>query len=72
MITVWHIGTGNLAKRLYATFTASYEIIPNLFLDANILIRNYKTQIAIPGVDYNTHAYTLGLRWNMARRTFDF
>lgn len=65
----WHIGTGNLAKRFYSTFTASYEVIPNFFLDANILIRNYKTQA---GFSQNTNAYTLGLRWNMARRVFDF
>ena len=63
------IGSGILSKTFTASTTISYEVIPNLFLNANLLIRNNKTE----GLkDFNTTAYMIGFRWNIARREFNF
>ncbi|MFY7900154.1 MAG: hypothetical protein ACOVNY_08215 [Chitinophagaceae bacterium] len=63
------IGSGIPVNTLIASFTATYELLPNLFLDANTTIRNYKKQGA---VDFNTGIYSFGLRLNLQRREFDF
>jgi len=63
------IGSGIPANGLLASFTASYELVPNLFLDANATIRNYKKQGA---ADFNTKIYSFGFRLNLQRREFDF
>jgi len=65
----YHIGSGLLTKTLLASFTASYELIPNLFIDANATIRRYKQQNA---PDFNSNIYMVGFRMNIQRRTFDF
>jgi hypothetical protein len=57
------------AKTINASIVGSYEFRPNLFLEASLFYRNYKTAIA---KTQNTTMLSLGIRWNMARREFDY
>ncbi len=63
------IGSGIPATCLIGSITATYEILPNLFFDANATIRNYSK---LGSADFNTKMYTAGLRLNINRRVFDF
>jgi hypothetical protein len=65
----FHIGSGRLAKLLSASFTASYELIPNLFIDGYALMREYKVH-GTP--DFNSAIFNIALRMNIQRRKFDF
>ncbi|MGN6439661.1 MAG: hypothetical protein ACTHMM_24250 [Agriterribacter sp.] len=63
------IGTGIPAKSLYVAFNASYELLQNLFIDVNLSNRSYAVQ-AQPKI--NEFIFTAGVRWNIARREFEF
>ena len=63
------IGSGIPATCLLASFTASYEILPNLYVDANTIIRNYAMKGA---ADFDSKIFSVGVRLNIARREFDF
>ncbi len=65
----YKVGHGILNTALIGSFTASYELIQNLFFDVNATIRNYKVA-GLP--DNRTKWISAGLRWNMARRDKDF
>jgi len=65
----WNIGTGDKATCIYANLNASYEVIENLIIDAGVTLRNYKLE---SGYKQNTTMFTIGFRWNIARREFDF
>jgi hypothetical protein len=54
---------------LNASFTASYEMAENMFLDFNGGFRSY-AETAKPKV--NTTTLTLGFRWNMFRKDYDY
>ncbi|MBX3242817.1 MAG: hypothetical protein KIT80_18220 [Chitinophagaceae bacterium] len=63
------IGTGELAKRTQVSLSASYEFLQNLFVDVNISNRFYD----IPTRSQrNEFFFSMGLRWNIARREFEF
>ncbi len=64
----YSVGTGVLTKGLNASLAASYEIKENLWIDASGMYRTFKTG----GITTNTTLVTLGLRWNMARREYDY
>jgi hypothetical protein len=55
---------------LNATLLASYEIKPNIFIDANLLLRNYKGLYS--NLVGNTNVFSLGVRMNMHRREYNF
>lgn len=63
----YHIGSGTMAKGLNASLTASYEMKENLFIDLSGMYRIYKV-----GSRINTTVFTVGLRWNIARREYDY
>lgn len=63
------VGDGDKVKSLNSSFLASYEIKENLFIDANLQHRTYKTA---SGRNTPTTVFSFGVRWNMARRDFDF
>ena len=65
----YFIGSGTKAKTLLASFTASYEILPNVFVDGNATIRKFTK---VGDTDFNSNFFTVGFRMNMQRRTFDF
>ncbi|AYD46553.1 hypothetical protein [Arachidicoccus soli] len=54
---------------LLGSLTASYEVIQNLFIDANLTYRRY--DIDTKPKDH-TKMFSIGLRWNIARRAFNF
>lgn len=63
------IGTGTLAKRTQVSLSASYEFLQNLFFDVNVSNRYYD----IPTLSKrNELFFTTGIRWNIARRDFEF
>ena len=65
------IGSGNKANCLNASVLASYELKENLFVEANAVYRNYKTKL-VPSLNNNTSIITVGIRWNMSRREYDY
>jgi hypothetical protein len=61
---------GTSVQGLNTAITFSYELKENLFLDFNNLYRLYKSsRSATPD---NTNVLTLGIRWNMFRRDYDY
>lgn len=67
----FNIGSGWKTNVLYASFLLSYELRENMFLELNGVIRRQKT-VTAPLTSANTSVVTVGLRWNMHRREFDF
>ena len=65
----YFIGTGNEVKSLNLSLLTSYEVYENLYIDADFQYRTYNR--AIQG-NSNTSVFSIGVRWNMARRVFDF
>ena len=63
------IGSGILARTMMGSFTASYEVIPGVFIDGNTTYRKYDVQNQIARNDFY---FTLGFRFNIARRDFEF
>jgi hypothetical protein len=63
------IGSGLTAKCLYSSVDASYEFFENMFVDANVSIRNYKIESKPANKEI---FYSLALRINMAKRRFEF
>lgn len=67
----YELGSGVSTKTALATFLLSYELKPNLFLEANALYRKQTVDLSGPAPK-NTFVVSAGVRWNMHRREFDF
>lgn len=65
----YYVGDGDKAKSLNTSLLASYEWKENFFIDANLQHRTYKLD---SGGNFPTTVFSVGFRWNMARRDFDF
>jgi hypothetical protein len=66
----YFVGNGNKIKVLNASLALSYELRENLFIDATYLFR--KTSAA-SGIDSgNTSVFGIGVRWNAAKREYDY
>lgn len=63
------VGDGNRVKSWNVSLLASYEVKENLFIDANFQNRTYNRDF---GGNSKTTVLSIGVRWNMARREFDF
>lgn len=63
------VGGGNKVKSMNVSLLASYEIKENLFIDAGLQHRTYNMET---GGNPATTVFSVGVRWNMARRDFDF
>ncbi len=61
--------SGMPAEGLNGSLTASYEVLENLFVEGNASFRSY-SETAKPKV--NTTVFSLGFRWNMFRRDYDY
>lgn len=61
----YYIGSGREVKCLNASLTLSYELRENLFIEGNLLYRKY-TGLA------NSNSFNIGVRWNAARRKYDY
>ncbi len=60
---------GDRATCVYMNFLASFELRQNLFIDASFTKRDYET--VFTGKN-NTSFGSIGIRWNMSRREYDF
>jgi hypothetical protein len=65
----YNVGSGNKATTVNANFLASYEFKENLFFDLSAQFRNVQYEL---GGNTNTTVISAAIRWNMARRDFDF
>jgi len=61
----YYVGTGRKVQCVNASLTLSYELSQNLFIDGNLLYRKYT------GLD-NSSVFNIGIRWNAARRDYDY
>lgn len=68
------IGQGVLLDMINASFTASYELKHNLFIDGTVLARRTLGNYAkSSGLSHeNTNFISFGLRMNMGRRDYDY
>ncbi len=62
--------SGTSIQCVNTAITVSYELKENLFIDLNNLYRLYKKSSDI--TPENTNVLTLGFRWNMFRRDYDY
>jgi hypothetical protein len=67
----YSIGSGWKTNVFYGSLLVQYELKENLFIELNALYRKQDTKTA-PITSQNTTAFTLGVRWNMHRREFDY
>ena len=68
--TGYEVGSGNKATCFNGVLNVSYEFRENLFFEGSIQQRNYKL-VSAPG-SYNSTMITAGVRWNIAKRNYDF
>ncbi len=66
----FHIGSGYRASCVNASFVASYEWKENLFVDATALYRTFKVMEL--SSTKNTGLFSVGIRWNISRRDYDY
>ena len=67
----YNIGSGHFTKVFLASFLLSYELRENLFIELSALARQLETTTR-PVTSQNTTVFSVGVRWNMHRREFDF
>jgi hypothetical protein len=61
--------TGLRADGFNAAVTASYELLENMFVDVHAMFRRYQeTEKPVA----NTTMVSVGFRWNMFRRDYDY
>jgi len=66
----YNVGSGVSTKTGLASLLISYQLRPNLFIEAFSL---YRRQTAnLNSFKTNTTLFSLGVRWNVERREFDF
>ncbi len=64
------VGSGALEKTTFGSLLLSYEVKPNLFIEANGVYR--KQTSLLTSTEKSTVIIYAGLRWNMHRRDFEF
>src|SRR6218665_3424492 len=67
----YSIGAGWKTNVLYSSLLVSYEVKENLFIDLFGVYRKQDTK-APPITELSSKVISLGVRWNMYRREFDF
>lgn len=67
----YDVGSGWKTNVIYGSLLASYELFQNMFIDASLVLRRLETTTP-PVMTDNTSIFTIGFRWNMMRREFDF
>lgn len=55
---------------LFATFTASWQVKHNIFIDVSVVLR--QSESPVPIYNTNTSVTSLALRWNIAQRLYEF
>jgi hypothetical protein len=64
------VGQGLKNDILFGSFTATWQIKHNLFVDATMILRQSKSPA--PFYNNNTTVTSLALRWNIARTLYEF
>ena len=64
------IGQGVSNKILFGSFTASWQLKHNFFVDALLILRKSESPVAF--YNNNTTVTSLALRWNIAQRLYEF
>jgi hypothetical protein len=64
------IGQGFKNDIVYGSFTASWHLKHNLFIDVNVVVR--KSESVLDFYNNNTSITSLALRWNIAQRLYEF
>jgi hypothetical protein len=64
------IGQGVSNKIAYANLMATWQLKHNLFIDGSLLIRKSSSELLF--YDTNTTITSLALRWNIAKRQYEF
>ena len=64
------IAQGVRNEIMFASFTATWQLKHNLFVDGNMIIRNSKSASVF--YDNNTSITFLALRWNIPQRLYEF
>lgn len=55
---------------LFGSFTATWQLRHNLFVDAQLIVRQSKSELAF--YNKNTSITSLALRWNIPKRLYEF
>jgi hypothetical protein len=55
---------------LFGTFTASWQVKHNIFIDLSVVFR--QSESPVPVYNTNTTVTSLALRWNIAQRLYEF
>jgi hypothetical protein len=66
----YFVGDGNKAKCFNASLALSYELKENLFIDASYLYRKYSVATGVGSG--STNLFNIGIRWNAARRDYNY
>ena len=64
------IGQGASNDIMFGSFTASWHLKHNLFIDGNVVIRKSESELA--AFNNNTSVMSMALRWNIAQRSYEF
>ena len=64
------VGQGVEVNQLHVNLGATWQLRQNVFIDANLLHRN--ADAALNTLDRKTTMATLGFRWNIAPRVYEF
>jgi hypothetical protein len=64
------IAQGNTTDILFGSFTASWMLKHNIFIDGTILLRKSESDLA--AYNQNTSIASLSVRWNIPQRLYDF
>jgi hypothetical protein len=67
----FNIGSGWMTDVIYGSLLLSYELKQNLFIEGNAVFRKQETK-STPIMSENSSIISIGLRWNMHRRDFEF
>lgn len=65
----WFTGAGIASSCLFMQATATYELLPNIFIDADLILRRFKRENA---ADFNSNIFSAGIRMNIRKRENDF
>lgn len=64
------VAQGNTTEVVFGSFNASWMLKHNIFIDGTILFRRSQSNLA--AYNKNTSVASLGLRWNIPQRLYDF
>lgn len=67
----YEIGSGTEAKTMYGSFLLSYELRPNLFIEAQGVYRKFDVP-SNSSRNSSAKILSVGVRWNAFRREFEF